>query len=360
VPIFPRSIWMLLAALGGLIGLQAFLPELTGRAAAPPATPSAVAVDFVGNAPIELSQLSARSASATVLVRNDSEQEADIQIEAMLLDRSGHVLGSASQKERLQPFRVTAVTLSVSPANGDFDLWRDRRLPARGSVVLMAKGHGAAGGPATVKSRDLIVLQVQPSSAELLITLSGLAGAIVLALYGLAVSGRSTVDPAKSAPGWSPQSWSTNLAIGGALLTTLLGIAALPAQTHHAARTSYIALSAFFATLVTLAPAVYGLLKVGSPPTPGGALRLFALAAAVTVWATVGQLGLGALLFLELSLARVISPPAAYAAAALFDLVAVLVFVYALRAVGSYATRKPAVTGQPTPPPAVPQPWALL
>lgn len=359
MPIFPRSIWMVLAALGGLIGLQAFLPELTSRAVAPPATPSAAAVDFVGSTAIELSQVSASSASTIVLVRNDGEQDADVQFETTLLDRSGQVLGSGTQKEILKPYRATPVTLSVSAGNRSFNLWRDSRLPARGVVVLIARPHGATGVPATFKSRDLVVLQVQPSSAELWITLAGLTGGILLAIYGLAVSSRSRAGAANPAPGWTPQSWSTNLAIGGALLTALLGIAALPAQTHYAARTSYTALSAFFATLVTLAPAIYGLLNVGRPPTPAGALRLYSLAAGVTVWATIGQLGLGALLFLELSLARVISSPAAYAAATLFGLVALLVFASALRAVGSFAPA-PAPAGPPVPPPGPPPAWALL
>jgi hypothetical protein len=361
VPILPRHISILPGALGVLLALQAVVPQLTARGVAAPVTTSnSVTVDFVGTAPIQFSRLDATSASATVLVRNESGQYADVQLETTLLDRSGNELGSASEQHLLIPYRATAVPITVSPTNGNFDLRHDRRLPAIGTVVLNAKAHESSDGPVTVKSRDIILLQVQPSYAELLITFVGIIGAILLVLYGLTVSHRSIASASNGAPAWSPQSWSTNLALGGALLTTLLGIAALPAQTHYVARASYATLSALFAALVTLAPAVYGLLNVGGTPTPARALRLYALAAAITVWATIGQLGLSALLFGELSLARVISRPAAYAAAALCAMIVVLVVVYAFRAVGSFVTPKPSANGAPVAPSAVPRPWALL
>jgi hypothetical protein len=361
VPVLPRHIWMLLGVLGGLIGLQALVPQLATRSVTPPAPPSSsVAVDFVDTSPIELSRLNATSASGTTLVRNDSGQYADVQLETTLVDRSGNELGSASQQHVLIPYRATAVTITVSPTDRNFDLQRDSRLPAHGTVVLNAKAHKSADAPVTVKSRDVILLQVQPSNAELLITLAGVFGAILIILYGLAVSGRSLANPANGTPGWTPQSWGTNLAIGGALLAALLSIAALPAQTHYAARTSYAALSAFFAALVTLAPAVYGLLNVGGTRTPARALRLYALAAAITVWATIGQLGLSGLVFAELSIARVISQPAGYAAATLCAVIAVLVLAYAVRAVGSFVTPRPLANDDPMAPPAASRSWTLL
>ena len=366
--VFPRSIWLIFAALAGLLGLQTLVPDLLRRetAAPPPATAPAVAVDFVGSAAIDLASVSASDASATVLVRNDSGKDVAASFDGTLLDRQGRLLGTFHQTEALKAV-VTAVTLRLSPSPA-FDPVRDARLPARGVVVMTARAAGAADAAPTVKSRDLVVLQVQPSAAERSITRAGLLAAAIVLVFGLIASVGAQANPelTKGTPAWTPQSWSTNLAIGGALLTMVLGITALPAQTHYATRMSYATLSTFFATLAALAPAVYGLLKV-TTPTPPGALRLFAFAAAVTVWATVGQLGMTALLFLELGMARLISGTSARAAAALFAVVALLVFIYAIRAVHTYKTGRSPAAAKPEPagpvaPPAdgAPLRWPLL
>jgi uncharacterized protein YhhL (DUF1145 family) len=291
-----------------------------------------------------------------VLIRSDEAKDVSARLEAALLDRSGQVLGSWEHKANLKPHRATPVNLTITPST-IFAKRRDSRLPAQGVIVLTSKLAEASdadyGSP---RSRELLVVQVQPSSAEIIVTFIGVVAAVLLALYGVIVSGRATSNPSDDLPRWSPQSWSTNLAIGGAVLTTVLGITALPAQTHYAARSTYSTFSAFFTALVALAPAIYGLLNVGGPHPPGRTIRLFAIAAAVTVWATIGQLGLAALLFLELGLVNVVSPPAAYAAAALSVLIALLVFVYAARAVAA-AANPPA-----TPPSASARDrtWALL
>lgn len=357
MPVFPRGVWIVFAAIAGLFGLQMLGPGL-GRQDAPPPAAAAAAVDFAGSGPIELSDVGASGASATVLVRNDSGGEALAAFEGTMLDRRGQPLGTMTASAALKS-PVTPVVLTLTPVK-PFDLARDDRLPARGVLVMTARPSGRADASPTIRSRELTLLQIQPSAAERAITSLGLiAGAIVL-LYGVAAgfSAKSNAQLAGT-PAWTPQSWSTNLAIGGALLAMVLGIAALPAQTHYAARTAYATLSTFFATLVALAPAVYGLLKVGTP-SPPAALRLFAFAAGVTVWATVGQLGITGLLFLELGAARVISWTSARSAALLFAIVALLVFVYALRAVNAYKTGESPVTGATVPPSGTAGRWPLL
>lgn len=365
--VFPRGIWLIFAALAGLLGLQTLVPDLLRRdAAPPPASAPAVAVDFIGNTPVDLADVTASDASATVLVRNESGKEVNATFDGTLLDRQGRLLGTFHQTETLKS-AVTAVTFRLAPS-APFDTSRDSRLPARGVVVMTARAAGTADATPTIKSRDLMVPQLQPSAAERSITRAGLLAAAIVLLFGILVSFGAKANQALTTgtPAWTPQSWSTNLAIGGALLTMVLGMTALPPQTHYATRTSYATLSTFFATLAALAPAVYGLLKV-TTPTPPGALRLFAFAAAVTVWATVGQLGMTALLFLELGIARLISETSARAAAVVFAVVALLVFVYALRAINTYksgltpaaATRE---TLGPVPPPDATAPvhWPLL
>jgi hypothetical protein len=194
-------------------------------------------------------------------------------------------------------------------------------------------------GSPTIKVREVVVPQVQPSFAEHQITIAGLGAGLFVLIFGLWMAIGAVANVAiKGTPKWTPQSWSTNLAIGGALLTGLLAIGGLPAQGYYANKTSYTALSTFFAALVALAPAVYGLLRVG-PVSEATAVRLYSFAAAVTVWATVGQLGTAALVSLELGKARVLSGTAATAAAVLFAAIAVLVVLYALRAVYVYSVK---------------------
>lgn len=358
---FPRSVWLSIAALGAILGLQTFMPD--GLPARPPAAPPAAAgapnVDFVSSSPIEITIVDGDSARTTILVRNDSDRDAEATLQPSLLDRRAQGFPSITAS----PFPITKrsvqtvpVTIPLVPPASHW--WPDSRLPARGILILQASLTDAnAMGSVSLRSRDLLVTQKQPSPAEVLVTGVGLVPAVLLALYGMFVSNRSNLHPSAE-PLWSPQSWSTNLAIGGALVTSLVGVTALPSQTHYAARTTYTTLSAFFAALVVLAPAVYGLLKVDNAPSRQAALRMFAFAAAITVWGTIGQLLTAALLFLELSDARLVSALAAGAAAMVTAVVALLVAVYSVRAINTYLLPAGQAPGALPPPPPAAQPGA--
>ena len=356
--------------MAGLTGLQALLPAFNIAPEPPSTSTSTIAADFLGTGPIEVSRVTADQAYAIAMVRNDSPQAAEAEIRLIALDRHGQEL-SGKVGAKLDPFTPTAVRVRLDASR--LDLRRDDRLPARGYAILRAwpAGSSRAGSP-TVKVREIVVPQVQPSFAEGQLTMAGVVAGLLVLLFGLAIAPTAKINvntAITGTPKWTPQSWSTNLAIGGALLTGLLAIAGLPAQGHYATKLSYTALAAFFATLVALAPAVYGLLRVGQV-SPRTALCLFSFAAAVTVWATVGQLGTAALVILELGMARVLPGTTATAAAVLFGGSAVLVVAYAFRAV--YAYSQPdgspvavksgaggAVKG-PVPPPSASTEWPLL
>jgi hypothetical protein len=362
---FPRSIWLSIAALGALLGLQTFVADglTVGASVAPPGAAGAVGVGFVSGSPIELTQFDGSTARTTVLIRNDTDKKLTATLQPFLIDRRAWSFPwNEGPSVGLNPRSVMPVTVTVPLPPPATCWWPHSRLPARGIVTLSARGEREPGF-SVCKSRDLIIAQKQPSSAELFVTVIGLAAAIALGMYGWIVSGQSNIAPTANPPTWTPQSWSTNLAIGGALVTSLLGITALPAQTHFATKTTYTTLSAFFAALVVLAPAVYGLLKADRAPSKATALRIFAFAAAITVWATIGQLGTAALLFLELSDARLVSVLAADAAAAVAAIVAMLVAIYGVRAINSHLIPAPAAGalpgGGPEPPPAAP-PLRLL
>ncbi len=365
---FPREVWLAYAAIAGLTGLQAFLPDWIAATQPPPGVTSTIAADFMTSGAIELSRVSRDEAYAMVLVRNDSRQSARAEIRAVALDRHGNELSGLVKKD-LDPYGPTPVKIQLTPP-WQFHPYRDDRLPARGFVMLRVWPKDAPDSASpTLKVREIVVPQLQPSLAEMRITGIGIIAGLLVLLFGLALAPVAQSNAAiKGTPKWTPQSWSTNLAIGGALLTAILAIGGLPAQGYYATKMSYAALSTFYAAMVALAPAVYGLLRVGSV-SEVTALRSYTFAAAVTVWATVGQLGTAAQVSLELGVARVFSAAAANAAAVLFWSVALFVFLYAIRAVHTYSTANGSPTpkaggrgqeGRPTDPPTAPTEWALL
>jgi hypothetical protein len=351
----PRSVWLSLAAIAAMLGLQGFLPANgTGSpVVAPPAiaAPGGTApglpgnADFVGTGAIELTEHSAAGVSANILVRNDTGKNVDVTIATVATDHAGALLSSSKTVTLTEKF--SRQTVAVPLPNGAGNGWIDNRLPARGVVTLQVAGSEP-------KVRDLIIQQRQPSPIDRGVT--GVSGLVAFALfvYGLAISTRSTISPAASAPTWTPKSWSSNLAIAGGLLSSLLAITALPAQTHYATRATYTTLSALFTILVVLPPSVYGLLKADQAPSQAAALRIFAFATAITVWATIGQLGTALFLFLELSDAHLVSTTAATTSAVIVSGVALLVAIYAGRAINECTDSAPAAVAGPgpVPPPA--------
>jgi hypothetical protein len=332
--------------------------DVVGAPPPPAATSPALVIDFGGTGAIEMARVNdKREAYASVLVRNDSKSEGVATLQVTAVDRDGVVVTSTEKDIALKGGTVTRVTVRVP---GGFNQAYDRRLPARGVAVLSVLEKGKADATPAIKAREVIIRQVDPSAAERLVTMVGLVAGVIVLLVGLGVALQqeaTTPSRLKGEPKWTAQSWSSNLALGGALLTPILTIAGLPAVTHYASKTSYTTLSVFYGALVALAPAVFGLLK-GRDPKQRDIVRMLALASAVTVWATVGQLGTAALLVLELAAARVLSGLSAYAAVGLFAAIAVLVAVHAIRVFfeGPVPATRPAATGggtTPVPPPAI-------
>lgn len=317
------------------------------------------AVDFLTTSAIELSP------GATVLVKNSAPEKVKVRFALALRTRDGKSLpADVSDEPTLDPGEVAVVPLGVVPSPA-IAAWWDERLPASGSLRMTATFVAADKPTPTHRYRDVQMPQVRPAWPEVLVGLVGLPPAVLLVLYGASRMTRARADIPKIAPGWTPQSWSASLAIGGALLSSLLAVSALPAQTRYAARPSYTLLNVLFAALVALAPTVYGLLKAGGQPTAGSALVLFAVAAAITLWATTGQLAAAALLVLEMEAARLLALPFAVVTVVVLGAVALLVTVYAFRAVSAYVVAKPpaaAGAGGHAPPalPATLKPWGLI
>jgi hypothetical protein len=345
---FPRAVWLSYLALAALIAGNAVVPMLATAPPPPGATTPAPGppVEFVPSSAIEVASYDQGDAWLTVFVRNDAKEWVTAGFDATLQDVRGRRLEDVTVTGggKIRPHRVNALKVKISLVSKLDSSW-DQRLPARGFLMLTATGGGADGE--SVRMRDITLLQVQPALYERVVTLIGLVPSALLVIVGLLLKTDPGVVIAVAAPVWTPRSWNSNLAVGGALLSALLAITALPAQTHYMARSSYTVLTAVFAALVLLAPVVYGLLKADGNVSASSAMKMFAFCAAVTLWATLGQLGLTAILFYELMAARLISSTTGRTSAAIVAVVGLLAAIYAFRAVWSYT--KPAAAGVPPP-----------
>ena len=247
--IFPRPVLMAYLALAALTAGNALLPE----SAPPPGVQNAVAgpsVDFAAPGAIELSRAVKNTTQAIVFVRSEDDAAVDVTFDAVLVDHEGNVVSRKGVGTgKIEPKGMEPIAVSFPLDTAYLGLW-DSRLPARGSLILSATkpaANASPAGPRTIRIRDLVVPQVQPAVLELFVTVVSLFPALALIIWSW--SKVAATPPPDSAPPWTPRSWSSNLAIGGALLTSLLGLVALPAHTHYMAKASYTVLESVFRRL---------------------------------------------------------------------------------------------------------------
>ena len=117
-------------------------------------------------------------------------------------------------------------------------------------------------------------------------------------------------------PTWEfSQSWASNISVIGGLVTgSALTFLSDEIKTHFLSRTGYAILLFVFPFLSTLAPLIYNLTRdiktVSTPSGPAaifeGRAYMFVLASVFTMWGSIGQLVLQALMFHELRQAELL------------------------------------------------------
>ena len=146
---------------------------------------------------------------------------------------------------------------------------------------------------------------------------------------------RIGLDYRMGAPSWkASESWSSNLTVGAGLVNGVLALAVVSDFTVFMTKPSYGVLSMLLGAFVLLAPIVYGISRravdvVKTDPAPvvtqknilvpqaqgkdefEGAVGVFLVAGALTLWASGGQLVTFALLVLELWRFGVLGAPLA-------------------------------------------------
>lgn len=325
----------------------------------------ATQVDFQDSQALTMSSDGNAKYHTTVFVRNDESTESTLQFSAVLENVQGQVLSGAS--------RVTSASSTV-PANS---LARIRinldtatyGAPLSGYLQLTAKTpeHKAA-----TKYRVLKVPSPTPSfAATLLFWVSFMLTALIaLGAINKLRKEQIPITQRMGSATWSfSDSWGTNIAVGGALLNTLVAFSALPDQTHYLSKNSYVCVSMIFGAVITVAPSVYSLIRtpVLTGPNPTiqyqGYVGSFALASGLTAWGAIGQVVTVAFLFAELASARLFSVSVLLCLTAVLALIAGFLLLYEGRTIVQIARLQKAVSDASAKggggPAALPS-WSLL
>jgi hypothetical protein len=334
-----------------LAGGSNMVGPLTGTSAAPRSTsqsenpPGAgesnqiTRVDFQDSQPLTLSWNNTTKYRTTVFVRNDEAVAGSLHFSATLEDNQRRVLSDDSRVSS-KPLIVDANSITLVCVEVDV---ADFSAPLSGYLKLTATS--SSDRKSSIKYRAIRVPPPMPSvPATVLFWISFACPALVAlaAVWALKRKGIS-IKQRMGSPTWSfGDSWGTNIAVGGALLNTLVSFSALPDQTHYLNKISYICLSMIFGAVITVAPSFYALVRTAvTIPGPGGSSAIqyqgyvgfFALASAVIAWGAIGQVVTVALLFLELWTARTISLSVLSCLAVMFGIVGLLLLVYECRTI---------------------------
>jgi hypothetical protein len=232
--------------------------------------------------------------TTTVFLRNDTGEPHTADLSLVLVDVEGRefpvTVTPVASLPAIQGHSMVPAALAISTGLGSGD-WPP--LPLRGYICLSTPGVTAAP-----VYRDIRILAAVPSVGETEIVLGSLAVAFLIVWSCVMPKARRQLLTLRmGSPTWG-ESWGSNLTVGTALLTALLGLSVFPEQTRFLPKGAYIAMSALFTSLIALAPVVYGLFR--TPVTVmkegvqtvqyQGSVGIFCLAASLTMWGALGQL----------------------------------------------------------------------
>jgi hypothetical protein len=308
-----------------------------------PSTMPVAKVDFQDAQPLSMSWHDGTQYRASFFVRNDDGADATATFAVVLHDNKKSVLKSdaklVSGSGLVPRNRIDEITIEIDAGKSEVPL----------SGYLQMTANIGADRKTAYQYKVLKVPPALPSNTATCLFTASLFASLAMVVVSLVWLGMKGIKFSQrmGPPSWNfGDSWGTNIAVGGALLTTLLGFSALPDQTHYLNKTAYLCLSLIFAALITVAPSIYALLRTpvdvtgSSTPQYQGYVLFFALASGVTVWGALGQLETVGLLFAELADAREISRSVLISLVTVLGLVGVLLVVYGCRTVVQIASQQ--------------------
>ena len=288
-------------------------------------------------------KLKAHSCRDTTLrvtvINSDSTNAADAQFE--LIQAGSNKIEPPSAA--IEPGR-SVVPLTIKHDRSSCASWLASIVrPAPIAAYLSVRGPGGRRDLRTIRIADL-------SPVNWLAVVVGLA--LSLIVVKTATPRPLPTGLVLAQPIWGASS-ASNLGLGAALLTALLGIVPTLETMRLGDRSSYTQLSLLFAAILAASPLVFGLR--GSKDS----IRGFLTAAYLTLWGAFGQLAAALFLLLDLDAADVLPKPSTYIFAALCVCLVWYLISYTCREIPRVLAQPArAITGSTDAP--IARPWTLL
>lgn len=320
-------------------------PDSKDKPAGAASATQALKVDFQDSQPLSMSHAAGSKYRVSFFVKNDEDVAATLSFDAVLQDNDKQVLRTTPtiicKKKNTTCDKVTGngfdnITIELDTQGNN----QKSSLPLSGYLAMTATAE-VRDRKAAHQYRTMKVPPALPSAvATQLFRWTLIASACVVVISIIVLAAQGNLGRRMGSPSWNfGDSWGTNITVGGALLTTLLGFGALPEQTHYLNKAAYLCLSLIFAALITIAPSIYALIRTpvlvqgSDTPQYQGYVVPFALASGVTLWGTLGQLGTVGLLFGELQESQEISQTVLCSLVVLIAAIAILLVIYAFRTI---------------------------
>jgi len=326
-------------SLGMISGAGSISPSPTHPLIPPaPAPVVSSGITLTESQPLVVLPSAANVYSTTVFVKNDLPEDKNVRLNIVLRDQFAKVQGAHIQQTSSSPVPghgIAPIEFTIVPN----DL---KAAPLTG--VLSLRAESAPGQWVIAATRDVKLGSGLRKNSDAELVMFSLLLALIVVISCLIRLAKHNLKLSRHMGGasWNfSSSWASNLAIGATLLNSFLSLTILPEQTHFLPRSAYSALTLLFLTIVVIAPFMYSLISTTELSVNNlgitvqqsqGYVGTFVLAAFLTLWGTIGQIIMVALLATELCYSQIVSVPACMAIASVLLLAIIFMMAYGIRA----------------------------
>jgi hypothetical protein len=284
-------------------------------------------------------------AGAWLQLRNEGADPQQVTFEVVAQDRLGRQVAAARLAQPSKAIPLGPHASAIRFVGIEFLAAGSRVIPPNLPAAVFLKITSVPPSPGTpaVDHKEMSIPAAPIPGAAGIVFVSSLAAAVLVALITivrLRLEKVNLLGPMGS-PSWNlQQSWGTNVAIGGALLSTVLALSGFPEHPDLMTRVSFLQLQSLFAALVALAPPIYGLLHSDVQVAPNnvaaiesrGYIVMFLISGAIVLWGAIGQTATLFLLLQELEQGDAIDILVGSILQGLAAIFCLLLLVYGVRA----------------------------
>lgn len=262
-----------------------------------------------------------------IWLRNDAGKPVCLDLTLHLRERTGRVLSGTDL-----PTTHETIPLGIAQVKVDLPSTSNLVFPLTGWLVLSDADTALTPGPILDAKAVVIARQPKPWATVCVGLMLAAAGTLVGSFLLWQRSWKETL--ALGTLMWSSESVGTNVAIGTALVTNLLALAAIPEFSNHGSKAGYGLFALILSGTATIITALFKLLE---PIWINRASRfgrlfgivVFTILSFVTMALAHAQVLLLATLFDELLVERYLDGNTAFALVLLFWMISVLLVIYA-------------------------------